>query len=149
VCLIVSSVSPMWSKVKQFWHGASTYCDLGPDLSLRQRINASLQTRSVMTAEQWHDEFWRDRQVSPDISQFVYATLTKAAGLEAGCVLPDDRLEQDLHLTLICWFDWHVVLCEDFLLSFGVDLSDRLQWSTLVTIEDFVLFLNQQALKSS
>ncbi|MEB3337473.1 MAG: hypothetical protein VKJ46_08435 [Leptolyngbyaceae bacterium] len=136
----------MWHKLKSIAFHLSTYADLAPDLRLRRQVNQSLHTRPSLASEEWYDYFWRPRKISHEISTFVYTHLEQYSGLQVSRVLPSDRLDEDLKMTLVCWFDWNLTLCEDFQHCFAVDISDRLDINTLSTVEDFVLFLNHQLL---
>lgn len=120
------------------------YPVMHPDFYLRCQVNQRLKMRPVMSEAEWHDRFCQSHPVLLEITNFVYRHLPQYSGLTFDRVLPSDRLEQDLYLTLVCWFDWHFRLYEDFWLAFQVDISDRLDWSALITVEDFVLFLNHQ-----
>ncbi len=121
-----------------------SYPDLSPDQELRRKINRALAHRQALPPNAWFETFWQTRNISEDIALFVYTQLTTYSGISFAKVLPSDRLDQDLHLTLVCWFNWQLELCEDFSQRFHVDISDRLDFHTLVTVEDFVVFLNLQ-----
>ena len=75
---------------------------------------------------------------------FVYTHLEKYSGLPISRIKPSDHLEKDLKFTLICYFDWHLILCDDFLNWFGVDISEHLDLDQVSTVEEFVSFLNSR-----
>jgi hypothetical protein len=66
--------------------------------------------------------------------------------LSFGRILPSDRLCEDLKLTLVCWFDWQLDLCDDVLRELGVDVS-AIEFDDLETLEEFVQRLNQEYLQ--
>lgn len=136
----------MWQRLKNLFLSWRTYGDLSPDLKVRRRVNRWLCDRRALGAEEWYESFWQPRQVSPSVAKFVYLHLEKYSGLPAARVLPSDRLEEDLRLTLVCWFDWHFTLCEDFEQHLGVAIEDYLELQDLSTIEEFMMFLNRQLL---
>jgi hypothetical protein len=74
---------------------------------------------------------------------FVYDHLEAASGLPWLQVMPCDRLIEDLQLTLVCWDNWEFDLCDAVYQRFGADISDRFNPSTLSTVEDLILGLNQ------
>jgi hypothetical protein len=136
----------MWRKFKEIVLNFSTYTDLSPDVEARRRVNQALRDRQALNLDQWFEFFWRPRGMTRAVVAFVYTYLQKYSGLHIGRVRPGDRLEQDLQFTLVCWFDWQMSLCEDFLGCFGVDISDRVDLSAFSTVEEFVKFLNHQLL---
>ena len=142
----VGSFQGMWQRLKNFFLSFRTYDDLSPDLNTRQQVNRWLRDRSALTADEWYEQFWQPRRISPKIAAFVYSHLEKYSGLKTAKILPGDRLEEDLHLTLVCWFDWHFTLCEDFEQDLGVSIDDYLELQDLTTIEEFMMFLNRQLL---
>ncbi|MGQ9873126.1 hypothetical protein [Leptodesmis sp.] len=135
----------MWRSLKNFFYSLWTYSDLSPDLKMRRCVQRFLHRRSLLNSCEWYERFCKPDIPKP-ISDFVYTRMSHYAGLEFGRVLPTDRLNEDLHLTLICWFDWELVFCEDFLRTFGIDLRDRFAPETLSTVQDLLLFLKHQFL---
>ncbi|MGI0489239.1 hypothetical protein ACN4EK_27825 [Pantanalinema rosaneae CENA516] len=113
---------------------------------MRRRVNRALRDRPTLSADEWFVQFWQPLDVSRQIAEFVYTQMATYTGLDFTRVRPDDRLNDDLHLALVCWFDWELSLYEDFFTQFGVDLSDRFDPERYLTIKEFVLFLNQQLL---
>ncbi|XGV99478.1 MAG: hypothetical protein ACAF41_11140 [Leptolyngbya sp. BL-A-14] len=123
-----------------------TYADLSPDLRTRQRVNQCLRDRPALSAEEWFQAFWQPQGIAQPIADFVYTYLPKYSGLDVARVRPHDRLNEDLYLPLVCWFDWNLSLCEDFLARFGIDLSEHFDPYQHGTIEDLMVFLNHQLL---
>jgi hypothetical protein len=136
----------MWRRLKNFLLSFRSYPDLGPDLALRRKVNRALADRRALPPDAWFEAFWQTRNISQEITFFVYTQLTDYSGISFSRVIPGDRLDHDLHLTLICWFNWQLDLCEDFFQQFHVDISDRLDFHTITTVEDLVVFLNLQLL---
>ena len=136
----------MWHRLTNFFSSLKTYNALSPDLRTRRAVNRWLRDRPALSLEAWYESFWQTQPISKSVVAFVYTYLEKYSGLQMSCVLPSDRLEDDLHLTLVCWFDWHLTLCEDFQQCLGVSIQDDWELATLATVEEFVLFLNQQLL---
>ena len=100
--------------------------------------------------DEWFERFWQapnaSESIPKDLATFLYKNLARYTQLEIARVLPCDRLNEDLQFPSICWFDWEINLCEDYYQTFGVDISFNFDASTLSTVEDLVLFLNQQLL---
>ncbi len=136
----------MWRKLTNLIQSLKTYGDLSPDLRLRCRINQALRDRPHHSPERWHQTFWRPLNVSSEVAEFVYQQMESYSGLTFAQVVPSDRLTEDLSLSLVCWFDWESTLCDDFYDRFGVDIGDSLSLGNLTTIQEFVVFLNQQSL---
>ncbi len=136
----------MWRSLKNFFYSLWTYSDLSPDLRVRRSVKRFLRRRSLLNTREWYECFWQPANIPKSISDFVYIQMSQYSGLEFGRVLPTDRLNEDLHLALICWFDWELSFCQDFSDSFGVDLSDGFDPDTLSTVQDLVLFLKHQLL---
>jgi hypothetical protein len=136
----------MWRSLKNFFYSFWTYSDLSPDLRVRRSVKRFLHRRSLLNQRDWYLRFWQSADIPQSISDFVYLQMSQYSGLEFGRVLPSDRLNEDLHLPLICWFDWETSFCQDFLDHFGIDLSDRFNPASLTTVRDLVLFLKHQLL---
>ena len=136
----------MWRKLTNWIQSLRTYGDLSPDLRLRCRINQTLRDRPRYCLERWYQTFWRPLDVSSEVAEFVYQQMEAYSGLTFAQVLPSDRLTDDLSLSLVCWFDWESTLCDDFYDRFRVDISDSLSLGDLTTIQELVVFLNQQSL---
>ncbi|NJP10295.1 MAG: hypothetical protein HC866_13150 [Leptolyngbyaceae cyanobacterium RU_5_1] len=137
----------MWRSLKNLFYSLKTYADLSPDLQMRRYVNRVLRDRRPsLSASQWYEKFWQPLDVSKPISDFVYTHMQDYSGLDFSKAYPSDRLNEDLHLPLVCWFDWQLSLCQDFWDCFGVDLSDRFNPEALFTVQELVLFLNYQLL---
>ena len=136
----------MWQKLKNLLASFSTYADLSPDLRQRRQVNYFLRDRPALTPDEWFEQFWQPLEISQQVSNFVYVHLQNYSGLELSRVQPSDHLNKDLHLFLVCWFDWETSFCEDFSSCFEVDLSDRFEAQNFQTVEDLVVFLDHQLL---
>lgn len=134
----------MWRRLKNILHSLSTYAELSPDVRVKQRVRQNLRLRPAWSKEEWFEQYWRRQAISRQLSDFVYIQMQDYSGLEFARVRPDDRLVEDLQLPLVCWFDWQLSLCDDFWQVFGVELHEQLDLENLATVEDLVLFLNQQ-----
>jgi hypothetical protein len=133
----------MWHRCKNLIHSLKTYDALSPDLKLRRRVNRVLHQRPAMQLEQWFRTFYQPEGIAFSVANFAYIQLPIYSGLEFSHVLPSDRLNEDLHWTQVCWFDWQISLCDDFHQQFGVEISDDLDEATLFTVQDLIRFLNQ------
>lgn len=140
------NVRRMWRRLRNIFDSLRAYADLSPDLRTRQRVNQCLRDRPALSAEEWFKAFWQSQGISQSIAEFVYTHLPTYSGLDFARVRPRDRLTEDLCLPLVCWFDWNLSLCEDFLAQFGIDLSERFEPHQHMTIEDLMVFLNYQLL---
>lgn len=134
----------MWRQIKNFFFSVITYNDLSPNLKIRRLVNQALRHRAALSLDEWFECFWQHKCIAKSVVAFVYVYLEKYSGLQMARVRPSDRLERDLHFSLICWFDWQLNLCEDFLQCFGVDISERLPLYQFSTVEDFIAFLNKE-----
>lgn len=133
----------MLRQIKHIFWTVRTYSDLSPDLYIRKQVNQTLCDRANLSLDEWFNCFWRSREISFSVVSFVYIQLEKYSGLQSGKLLPGDRLEQDLQLTLVCWFDWNLYLCDDFFDEFGIDIGDRFDLQTMGTVEDLVFCLHR------
>lgn len=118
-------------------------------MRLRRKVNRSLRQRPYLDPDQWFKAFWESRAISSKTAMFVYRHLAKYSGLQFGRVLPEDRLEEDLCWTGVCWFDWEFALCEDIEHQFGFDISDCFYDQTIFTVADLVTFLDEQIEKEA
>ncbi len=137
----------MWQAITNFFLSLRTYRDLSPDLRVRRRVNAMLKrSRPDVSFDHWAVFFAAatDRPPSLRLLRFVYQQLADYSGLIVGCIRPSDRLIEDLHLPLICWFDWPNQLCADFHTTFQVDISEDFDESLLQTVGDLVGFLQKK-----
>lgn len=134
----------MWQKLKNLYLSATTYSALGPDSGMRRRVNRSLRHRPFLNDLEWFHTFFQAEGTHQAIALFAYTHLHRYSGIPMGRVVPADRLEEDLHWTDVCWFDWEMSLCDDFWQVFHVDISDRLMGSSFSTVEGLIVFLDQQ-----
>jgi hypothetical protein len=141
-----SSWRCMLQTVQSMWANLSVYADMKPDFQLRCQINRSLTHRPTRSLDDWFETFWQPRGVTKPVARFVYQYLSDYSGLSFGRILPSDRLCEDLKLTLVCWFDWQLDLCDDVLRELGVDVS-AIEFDDLETLEEFVQRLNQEYLQ--
>jgi hypothetical protein len=135
----------MWRRLNNFWTSVWTYFELRPDLGLRRRINLAMQNRPSHLWPEWYRRFWEPEGVAREVAEFVYRKVAYYSGLKVEKVLPSDRLNEDLKLSLICWFDWEISFYEDFSRQLGVAL-DGDDWLTMEfnTVADLVRFLNHK-----
>ena len=136
----------MWRRLRNIFDSLRAYADLSPDLRTRQRVNQFLRDRPALSSDEWFEQFWQAQGIAQPIAAFVYTHMQTYSGLEFARVRPTDRLSEDLCLPLVCWFDWNLSFCEDFLASFSINLSDRFDPHQYTTVGDLVLFLNHQLL---
>ncbi len=136
----------MWRRLTNLVLGLKTYPDLSPDLGVRRRINQTLRSRSSRSLEESYAAFWKPLAVSKELIAFLYEHLEASSGLQFTRIVPRDRLSEDLKLTEVCWADWELNLCSDFYDRFGIDICDRFDFYNFSTVEDLVMFLNQQLL---
>jgi hypothetical protein len=132
----------MWHRFKNLVFSLKTYDALSPDLKMRQQVNRMLRQRPALNLEQWFESFYQPLGITYAVADFAYGHLAQYSGLEVGCLLPSDRLEDDLHWTQVCWFDWQLNLYDDFWQRFEVDISDCFDESALLTVKDLMAFLN-------
>lgn len=133
----------MWHRFKNLVVSLKTYDALSPDLKVRRQVNRSLEQRPSLNCDQWFEAFYQSQGILYPVASFAYQHLAQYSGLEFGRVLPTDRLNEDLCWTQVCWFDWELSLYDDFWQHFGVDISSCLDESSLDTVTDLILFLNQ------
>lgn len=114
---------------------------------MRQRVNRALCSRPALGADEWFETFYKSQGIAYPIAIFAYVCLGHCSGLEFGRVLPSDRLQEDLHWSQVCWFDWELSMCDGFYQQFGVDISDRLDEFEWSTVGELVAFLDQCAHK--
>jgi hypothetical protein len=134
----------MWKRLKNILLSFKTYSTLSPGFATRQRVKRRLAYRQDLNPQQWYELQCKPYGISPAIAKFAYFFLAKYSGLPFSRVLSSDRLEQDLHWTEVCWFDWEITLCDDFQHCFGIDISNSLEDFQPLTIQELMLFLNQQ-----
>ncbi|WP_242041855.1 hypothetical protein [Alkalinema sp. FACHB-956] len=137
----------MWRKLNNWWQAVRTYPDMRPDLQLRRKINQTLRDRSAYGSHDWYRCFWEPLGVKPELANFLYSQLAAYSGLEVARLLPSDRLIEDLHIPLVCWYDWEWDLCEAFENHFGIELCPTFDLSELTTLKDLFLYLNQKLIQ--
>lgn len=138
----------MWHRFKNLVFSLQTYHALSPDLNVRRQVNQTLRQRPILHLDQWFQMFYQPQGIAYTVANFAYVHLANYSGLDFGRVLPSDRLNEDLHWSQICWFDWQVKLHEDFWQQFGVDISDCWDDSSLQTVKDLILLLNQYGMQA-
>lgn len=132
------------NRLQNWWLALTTYADLRPDLFWRRRINTMLRDRPAHDLQDWYKRFWEPIGITREVAAFVYHQVAQYSGLCFAQVLPSDRLQEDLKLPLVCWFDWEIALSEDFANQLGVDLDDGFNLANLSTVADLVVWLNQK-----
>ncbi|MDX2098108.1 MAG: hypothetical protein SFW36_10060 [Leptolyngbyaceae cyanobacterium bins.59] len=146
----MSRYQAMWQQIRNRLMNFKTEADLGPDLRARRNVNRSLlQPRPALSRQELYTAHWQHRGVPQEIVDFIHTRLQSYSGLQFDRVQPTDRLEEDLKLTLVSWYDWHLAFCEELYQEYGIDMSDFLDLQTLRTLEDLVLFVNTQLLAVS
>jgi hypothetical protein len=139
----------MWRRLNNWWTSLWTYFELRPDIGARYRINQALRDRPSHLWPEWYRRFWEPQGVAREVAEFVYRSVARHSGLKVEKVVPSDRLNEDLKLPLICWFDWEMSFYEDFSRQLGVDMdADDWLMSDFYTVADLMVFLNQQFRKS-
>ncbi len=134
----------MWQRFQNIFSSVGSYADLSPDVKTRQQVRQWLSDRPALPPDEWFTTFWQPQGIDRPLADFIGQHMTHYSGVNFAQTRPSDRLLQDLQLPLICWFDWEMTFCDDFLAQFGVDVSDRFDPTRLHTVADFVLFLQQQ-----
>ena len=135
------------------------YADMSPDLEVRDEVNQWLQMRDrqSLSVTQWCETFSGEfasidkatkdsatESAAKSVLSFVYECFADYSGLAFSQVRPNDRLNRDLNFSLVCWFDWTLNFCDDFLTHFDLDLSDCFDEAEFVTIGEMVEFLVTQ-----
>lgn len=137
----------MWQAFTNIFQSLQTYADLSPDATLRRQVNGHLkQTRPALTVEAWIATFELalGMTVLPALGNFLFKEFGTYSGLDVSRLRPSDRLIEDLHLPLVCWFDWPNQFCDDFLEAFQIDLSEEFDEAAFDTLQDLVAFLQEQ-----
>jgi hypothetical protein len=141
----------MWHRFNNLFSSLQAYDALSPDLRVRRQVNQALRQRPAMPPEQWFQTFFQPQGIPYTLVSFAYEHLARYSGLEFSRVLPDDRLNEDLQWTQVCWFDWEQHLCADFDQQFGTaigdqlseDLNQQLDQANLLTVRDLLALLNR------
>jgi hypothetical protein len=138
----------MWQPLRNFVGSIQTYGLLSPDLETRKQVNQWLGSRPCLSSDEWFRYHWMPPMVAQEFSKplidFIYDRLADYSGLTVGCIVPSDRLLEDLQFPAVCWFDWGITLCGDFYATFSIDITDHFDETQLLTCADLALFLNQQ-----
>jgi hypothetical protein len=134
----------MWQRFQNIFSSISSYADLSPDRQIQGQVRQWLGDRPHLSLEEWFTRFWEPQGINRPLAEFVYHQMQAQSGLDFTRVQPSDRLLEDLHLPLICWFDWETSLCDHFVRQFGVEVFDGFDIARLHTLQDFVLFFQQQ-----
>ncbi|MGB3790043.1 MAG: hypothetical protein WA949_18680 [Phormidesmis sp.] len=150
----------MIEQLDNWLSSVSTYADMSPDLAIRAQVNLRMKAhaRSALSVSDWCQLFLSQKAVastsafsrfafdSSDTRRvlcFVYQRFSRYSGIDFSRVRPEDRLDDDLHFSLVCWFDWTITFCEDFFEQFDLDLSDCFDEDEFNTIGELVMFLVQ------
>ncbi len=137
----------MLQSIQQTWLSLSSYSDMRPDFKLRSHINRTLlQSRPTFHPEAWFEQFWRRQGIALPVVRFVQGHLTDYSGLWWERIVPGDRLLEDLHLPLVCWFDWELQLQADLQQDLGLAMEEPILLFEGTTVQDFVGRLNEQYL---
>jgi hypothetical protein len=134
----------MWRRVNNLVNSLITYKSLSPDSRSRRQVRRWLNQRPSLTSDQWFEVFWRDENILKLTSEFVYSSFSSYSGLKFAYVIPEDRLEEDLCWTHVCWFDWEITFFSDVEADFNIDISEVFYSETITTISDLMHFLDQQ-----
>ncbi|MEM9947407.1 MAG: hypothetical protein AAF810_15240 [Cyanobacteria bacterium P01_D01_bin.36] len=139
----------MMNPLSNLINSVSVYAEMSPDLTIRCQVNQWLQTRTrrALSLTAWCRLF-SDESNDRELLAFVYQRFSEYSGLEFGRVRPGDRLNADLHLALVSWYDWVITFVEDFCVHFHIDLSDRFDEDNFETIGELVTFLHEQVTHS-
>ena len=132
---------------------------MSPDLDIQQQVNEWLQARSrqPLSITAWCEVFSgefstisaattdaKTESAAKSVLAFVYEFFGEYSGLAFSQVRPNDSLDRDLKFPLVCWFDWTLNFCDDFLTHFDIDLSDCFDEAAFATIGEMVTFLVAQ-----
>jgi hypothetical protein len=134
----------MWHRFKNIFFSLKNYDLLSPDLAMRRQVRQSLRHRPALGLSEWFETFCKPRQIAYPVVNFLYTHLETYSGIGLGRLLPSDRLEEDLHWTELCGFDWQLTLCEDFMQQFDIDLTSSLEDFSPRTLEDLIILLHHQ-----
>lgn len=134
----------MWQPLKNFVNSLSTYDLLSPDAGARSEVNRWLSSRTALSCDEWFTQHWVSLAMPKPLIEFLYDQLPSYSGLEIGRIRPSDRLVDDLQFPAVCWFNWGLILCEDFYAAFNLDITDDFDETQLITCADLACFLQQQ-----
>ncbi|MEL6937899.1 MAG: hypothetical protein AAFO84_01765 [Cyanobacteria bacterium J06598_1] len=134
----------MMNQLNNWFSNVSAYAEMSPDLTMRLQINQWLHAhRRDLSAAAWCRRF-ADHSDNAELLSFVYQQFSEYSGLSVGCVRPEDTLHGDLHFALVCWHDWVITFCEDFMEQFELDLSDCFDEDDFETVGEMMTFLSAQ-----
>ena len=140
------------------------YADMSPDLEVREQVSQwmRMRDRQPLSLIKWCEVFSNElvnigkavedsatEGVTKSVLAFVYEFFSGYTGLAFSQVRPNDRLNRDLHFPLICWFDWTLDFCDDFLARFDLDLSDCFDEAEFDTVGEVVEFLVEQVIEAT
>lgn len=134
----------MWRQLSNYVNSVQTYRDLSPDIQVRYQINQGLRShRQALTLQDWCQEFYRVTNARLSLLAFVHTCFQRYSGIDFSRVRPQDRLSEDLQFPLVCWFDWSLTFCDDFVRQFGIDISERFDEAHFATLADLIIFLDR------
>ncbi|MEB3211028.1 MAG: hypothetical protein VKL39_06715 [Leptolyngbyaceae bacterium] len=133
----------MWRRVNNLVNSLITYQTLSPDSRCRRQVSQWLQQRHPLTSKQWFEAFWQTENILEITTDFVYHAFSSYSGLPFAYVIPEDRLEEDLCWTNVCWFDWEMTFFLDVETQFQMDISGHFHYEKTTTIAEIVHFLDQ------
>ncbi len=151
----------MIEQLDNWLSSVSTYADMSPDLAIRAQVNLRMKAhaRCALGVSDWCQTFLSQKAAAETLAFsrsafgasdtrrvlcFVYQHFSQYSGIDFSRVRPEDRLNDDLHFSLVCWFDWTITFCEDFFEQFDIDLSDCFDEDEFNTIGELVMFLVEQ-----
>jgi hypothetical protein len=136
----------MWHRLRNWFYSLRSYTALRPDLAMRRRVVRSLQRRPSLSPQEWFHTYGESLGIAESVVMFAAQQLEQYSGLPFGRLLPGDRLDDDLHWTQVCWFDWELSLYEDMRQTFGIPLEGDLEEVLNGTLSDFLVWLTTQLL---
>ncbi|MFQ3615118.1 MAG: hypothetical protein SNJ57_08035 [Cyanobacteriota bacterium] len=134
----------MWHRLRNWFYSLRSYTALRPDLAMRRRVVRSLQRRPSLSPQEWFHTYGKSLGIAEAVVTFAHQQLEQYSGLPFGKLLPGDRLEEDLHWTQVCWFDWELSFYEDIQQTFEVFLEGDLEELLKGTLGDLLVWLTQQ-----
>jgi hypothetical protein len=134
----------MWQRFKNLFINLTNHDVLSPDMAIRRQVRRALCHRPRLGLSEWFESFGKSRPIVYPVVSFLYHRLESYSGLELARLVPSDRLEEDLHWTAICGFDWQIALCDDFMQEFGVDMTQCAEDFSPKTVEELMMLLQQQ-----
>jgi hypothetical protein len=140
----VSFLTVMWHRLKNLFFTLKNYDLLSPNLAMRRQVKGALRHRSELGMADWFEAFCKPLKGAYPVVNFLYNHLEAYSGITLGKLRPSDRLEEDLHWTDLCGFDWQVMLCEDFMQQFNIDMTSCLENFNPHTVEDLVTLLHRE-----